>query len=67
MEKKRYSDIDDYISDFPEDVTKKLIQMRSCIQEVAPNTQETISYNLPAFNQKKVFVYFAAFKNHIGL
>lgn len=67
MAKKRYIDFDDYISDLPTDVTEKLIQMRSCIKEAAPNVQETISYNMPAFKQKKVLVYFAAFKNHIGL
>ena len=35
-------------------------------QEVAPEAQEVISYNMPAFKQGKILVYFAAFKNHIG-
>jgi uncharacterized protein YdhG (YjbR/CyaY superfamily) len=28
---------------------------------------ETISYGMPAFKQRRIVVYFAAFKHHIGL
>jgi len=65
--KKVYSTIDQYISDFPEPIASKLIQMRAIIKEAAPDATESISYNMPAFKQKKVLAYFAGFKNHIGL
>lgn len=66
MEKKTYQNIDQYIADYSDEVGEILNQIRSCIKEVAPEAQEVISYNMPAFKQGKVLVYFAAFKNHIG-
>lgn len=66
MEKKNYKNIDDYIADYSPEVGELLNQIRHCIQEVAPEAQEVISYNMPAFKQGKILVYFAAFKNHIG-
>lgn len=66
MNAKKYNSINEYITDFPENVTAILTKIRNCIKESAPNSEETISYNMPAFKQKKVLVYFAAFKNHIG-
>jgi len=66
MEKKTYQNIDQYIADYSPEVAEILTQIRSCIKETAPGAQETISYNMPAFKQGKVLVYFAAFKNHIG-
>jgi uncharacterized protein YdhG (YjbR/CyaY superfamily) len=67
MNNKVYHNIDEYISDFPENVVKKLILIRNCVKNAAPEASETISYNMPAFRyNKKVLVYFAAFKNHIG-
>lgn len=63
---KKYQTIDEYISDFPNDVSTILSTIRNKITEVAPTASECISYNMPAFKLKKVLVYFAAFKNHIG-
>ena len=33
----------------------------------APDAEEVISYRMPAFKRNGILVYFAAFKNHIGL
>ena len=66
MEQKKYSNIDEYIADYPEKVAIILNKIRNQIQKSAPNSEEIISYNMPAFKQKKIVVYFAAFKNHIG-
>lgn len=60
------ANIDDYISMYAPEVQEKLWQMRELISEAAPEAVECISYNMPAFRQKKVLVYFAAFKHHIG-
>ena len=59
--------IDDYIAAFSPDVQAILEQIRLTIRHAAPAAQETISYNMPAFTQGGVLVYFAAFKKHIGL
>ncbi len=40
--------------------------MRQTIRDSAPEAEETISYNMPAFKQNGILVWFAAFKNHIG-
>src|SRR5262249_41015626 len=32
-----------------------------------PDAEETISYQMPAFRQHGILVYFAAWKEHIGL
>jgi uncharacterized protein YdhG (YjbR/CyaY superfamily) len=58
--------IDEYISTFPQDVQEKLQRIRATIREAAPDAEETISYQMPAFRQNGILVYFAAFKNHIG-
>jgi uncharacterized protein YdhG (YjbR/CyaY superfamily) len=60
--------IDAYIAGFPGDVQIILQQIRAIIKTAAPMAEEKISYGMPAFNLNKVIlVYFAAYKNHIGL
>jgi uncharacterized protein YdhG (YjbR/CyaY superfamily) len=58
--------IDEYIAAFPEEIRKKLEGLRAAIKASAPDAEEKISYQMPAFAQKGILVYFAAFKNHIG-
>lgn len=60
-------DIDSYISQFPADVQKILERVRTTISQAAPEAKEIISYQMPAFNLHGILVYFAAWKNHIGL
>ncbi len=60
------TNIDDYIAGFPENTQILLQQLRAIIQAAAPKAIEVISYNMPAFKQQKVLVYFAAYKHHIG-
>ncbi len=58
--------IDEYISAQPKNVQHTLQQLRTAIREAAPCAEEIISYQMPAFRQKDVLVWFAAFKDHIG-
>lgn len=55
-----------YIARFPPDVREILQTIRATINSAAPEAQETISYQIPAFNLNGSLVYFAAFKQHIG-
>jgi uncharacterized protein YdhG (YjbR/CyaY superfamily) len=64
--KKGFKTIDEYISTFPKTTQTVLEALRRAIKEAAPNAEETISYQMPAFKQNGIVVYFAAFKNHIG-
>lgn len=46
----------------------KLQQVRALIRlMVAADTREVISYGIPAFKQKRVLVWYAAFANHWSL
>ncbi len=64
--KKAFMSIDEYIAAQPKNVQPLLRQLRQVIHEAAPNAEEAISYQMPAFKQGGVLVWFAAFKNHIG-
>jgi uncharacterized protein YdhG (YjbR/CyaY superfamily) len=59
--------IDEYIAAFSPEVQAILERIRLTISKAAPGAQEMISYRMPAFTLSGVLVYFAAFKNHIGL
>lgn len=59
--------IDDYIAACAPRVQAVLKKIRMTIHRAAPGAAETISYRIPAFTQNGIVVYFAAFKNHIGL
>jgi uncharacterized protein YdhG (YjbR/CyaY superfamily) len=61
-----FKSIDEYIAAQPADVQVILQQVRQAIHEAAPEAQEVISYQMPAFKQGGVLVWFAAFKKHIG-
>jgi len=67
MDTKKPANIDEYIGAFPNDVQEILEKVRMTIQKAAPDAKEKISYSMPAFEQNGIVVYFAAFKNHIGL
>ena len=64
--KVRYGSIDEYIATFPEATQKILQELRATIKSAAPEAEEKISYQMPAFALKGNLVYFAALKNHIG-
>lgn len=60
-------DIDGYIAQFPDDVQAILEKVRATIRRAAPDATEKISYQMPAFKQHGILVYFAAWQKHIGL
>ncbi|WP_264538427.1 iron chaperone [Flavobacterium sp. N1736] len=67
MDTKKPENINEYIGGFPNEVQEILEKIRATIQKAAPDAKEKISYSMPAFDQNGIVVYFAAFKNHIGL
>ncbi len=66
-EKSGFRSVDEYIASFPEDVQARLEEVRATIKAAAPNAEERISYQMPTFVLNGTLVYFAAWKNHIGL
>ena len=61
-----YKNIDEYISNFPEETQAILTKVRQTIASVAPEATEKISYGIPTFALKKNLVHFAAYEGHIG-
>jgi uncharacterized protein YdhG (YjbR/CyaY superfamily) len=59
--------IDEYIAAAPAEVRPVLQAVRSTIRKAAPAAEERISYRMPAFFLGGALVYFAAFKQHVGL
>ncbi len=59
--------IDDYIAACPRDVQQILWRIRRTVLQVAAEATEVISYRMPAFKLNGIIIYFAAFKNHIGI
>jgi uncharacterized protein YdhG (YjbR/CyaY superfamily) len=68
MTAEKPENIDEYIAGFPKDVQKILQEIRMTIKKAASTAEESISYAIPAYKLKgRPLIYFAAFKNHIGL
>jgi uncharacterized protein YdhG (YjbR/CyaY superfamily) len=64
--KKEFKTTDEYIATLPKNVQSILEELRQAIKESAPEAEEVISYQMPAFKLNGILVWFAAFKNHIG-
>jgi uncharacterized protein YdhG (YjbR/CyaY superfamily) len=62
-----FQTIDEYIENAAPEARSILREIRAVIAKAVPTAEETISYKMPAFKAKRTFVYFAAFKKHIGL
>jgi len=66
MEATKFKTVDEYFSAFPASTKSVLRKMRAIIKEVVPQAEEVISYNMPAFKQNGILVWYAAFTQHIG-
>lgn len=60
------NEIDEYISQFEPEIQDRLLVIRGLFFEVLPETKESIRYNMPAYTVGNFYLYFAAYKNHIG-
>jgi uncharacterized protein YdhG (YjbR/CyaY superfamily) len=63
----KITNIDNYIATFPTHVQEHLHQIRKTIKNAAPQATEKISYGMPTFYLNGNLIYFAGYKNHIGL
>lgn len=67
MDTPKPKNIPEYIGSFPPEVQEKLEEVYLAIRLAAPEAEEKISYSIPAFTLHGPLIYFAAYKNHIGL
>ncbi|MBN8218043.1 MAG: DUF1801 domain-containing protein [Spirochaetes bacterium] len=58
--------VEAYLERFPTAVRKRLSQVRQTIQKAAPKTLEKIAYQMPAYQGRRILVYFAGYAHHIG-
>lgn len=60
------TEVEKYIQQFEPEIQEKLHALRQLFFEVLPDTKECIRYKMPAFKVGKDYLYFAAYKKHIG-
>src|SRR5262245_17136887 len=63
---KQAGNVDGYIAGFPEQIRKKLEEMRMIVKKAAPQAEETINYGVPTLVLSGNLVHFGGFKYHIG-
>lgn len=63
----KFANFDDYLSSAAPESKLILEEIRQLIRRKVPRANETISYQMPAFKLGRTFIYFAAFKKHIGI
>ena len=62
-----YESQEAYFETLPDDAKARLRIIQERVLSLIPSATKCISYNMPAFRDKRVFLYFAAFKKHIGI
>jgi uncharacterized protein YdhG (YjbR/CyaY superfamily) len=67
MDKIRFSTVDEYIKAQTAEFRPGLKLLRKIVRESAPEAEEVISYNMPAYKFHGILLYFAAHTEHIGL
>jgi uncharacterized protein YdhG (YjbR/CyaY superfamily) len=65
--KAQITTVGDYIAECPRAVQPILRKLRATVRKAVPQATECISYRMPAYKLHGVVVYFAAFKQHIGV
>lgn len=63
---KKFKTVEEYLSVLPKKSRQILEKLRKAIKQAAPEAEEVISYNMPAFRYHGIVVYYAAHKEHIG-
>jgi len=67
-EKQKFTTVGEYLEAATYDVEPRLTEMREIIRTALPNAEETISYNIPAYQQDGVVVIqFAGHTEHTSL
>jgi uncharacterized protein YdhG (YjbR/CyaY superfamily) len=64
---KKFKTVEEYFSALSPATHDLLQEVRNTIKKAAPDAEEVISYNIPAFKLQGMLVWYAAFKEHIGL
>jgi len=63
----KFETVEQYISHFPEKVQQVLQEMRKAIRKNAPDAEELISYNIPAFKYHGMLIFYSAYQKHVSI
>lgn len=58
---------EEYFASLSPDRRSLLQSIQAKLEALVPGATRCVSYRMPAFKCERVFFYFAAFKNHIGI
>jgi len=68
MAKTDYKTINEYHQAFPKEIQERMQDIRELVHKIAPEAEEVISYQIPAFKIGKNFlIYYSAYAKHISL
>ncbi|HEV8286310.1 MAG TPA: DUF1801 domain-containing protein [Chitinophagaceae bacterium] len=62
----KFKTVNEYLSTLPENTRYIVERLRKAIKQAASQSEELISYNMPAFKFNGMLVWYAAYKGHIG-
>ena len=65
MRNYKAKDVDEFISNAPEEAQDKLREMRAVIKSAVPEAEEGISWGVPFYKYHGLLAGFTALKNHI--
>jgi uncharacterized protein YdhG (YjbR/CyaY superfamily) len=66
MQAAKFNTVEEYLSSMPKSTREILEGLRNVIKKTAPQAEEGISYNMPAFKYHGALVFYAGYENHIG-
>ncbi len=58
---------EEYFANCTDEARSLLLQIQAEVERQVPGAMRCIGYGMPAFKQRKIFFYFAAFKKHVGI
>jgi uncharacterized protein YdhG (YjbR/CyaY superfamily) len=67
MAKTDFRTVDAYHATFPPATRNRLETIRKIIRETAPDAEEIISYQIPAYKYRGYLIYYAGFQNHVSI
>lgn len=67
MAKTDFKNVDEYQKGFSSEIMERLESVRQLIRETAPDAEEIISYQIPAYKYHGYLIYYSGYKGHISL
>jgi uncharacterized protein YdhG (YjbR/CyaY superfamily) len=62
-----FKSVQEYVTALPPEQARLLKRVLALVRKSVPRCTAVVSYGIPAFKQDRVFIYCAAFKQHIGI